>query len=188
MDESARHAQSIVGTNNDGKRPALDFYPTPECGTLALLNVEKFIGDIWEPACGDGAMSRVLEKAGYRVHSTDIQPRNYGEPLDFFFASELLAPNIVTNPPFTLSQEFTSRALALGCDKIAMLNKLAFLEGVERTAWLQTTPLKNVWVFSRRLKMTRNGEEERIKGGGMIAFAWFVWARGYRDRPMIGWI
>jgi len=34
-------------------------------------------------------------------------------------------------------------------------------------------------VVDERLKMTRNGEEERIKGGGMIAFAWFVWEKNY---------
>jgi hypothetical protein len=188
IEKSVQKAQSIVGTNNDGGRPIMDFYPTPERGTQALLRVETFIGDIWEPACGDGSMSRAIESFGYKVYSTDIQPRGYGNRLDFFFAGDLLAPNIITNPPFVLSQEFAERALLLGCNKLALLNKLAFLEGVDRTKWLQTTPLKNVWVFSRRLKMTRNGEEERIKGGGMIAFAWFVWEKEYSGRPMIGWV
>jgi hypothetical protein len=181
-------SQSIAGTNNDGGRPELDFYPTPERGTLALLKVESFHGDIWEPACGDGSMSKVIERSGYKVISTDISPRGYGDQLDFFMTEELLAPNIVTNPPFIYSQKFTERALSLGCEKIAMLNKLSFLEGVKRSKWMKTTPLKNVWVFSKRLKMTRNGDEERIKGGGMIAFAWFVWERDYIGRPQIGWI
>lgn len=35
-----------------------DFYPTPPEMTRALLSVELFYGAIWEPACGDGAMSR----------------------------------------------------------------------------------------------------------------------------------
>lgn len=185
---NTRLAQSIVGTNNDGGRPRMDFYPTPERGTLGLLKVESFNGSIWECACGDGAMSKVLETNGYTVISSDAEYRGYGKRLDFFLCGELLAPNIVTNPPFNLSQEFAERALLLGCDKLALLCKLAFLEGVERSIWLSKSPLKNVYVFSRRLKMTRNGEEEIIKGGGMIAFAWFVWERGYTDKPMIGWI
>lgn len=178
--------QSIVGTNNDGGRPANDFYPTPEAGTLGLLKVETFSGNIWEPACGDGSMSKVLEAKGYTVISTDIEPRGYGDQGDFFFYSSPLAENIVTNPPFRLAQEFVSRSLCLGCKKIAMLCKLAFLEGQERGKWFPNTPLKTVYVFSERLQMTRNGEQPT--GSGMIAFAWYVWERGYYGKPMIGWI
>lgn len=181
-------AQSIVGTNNDGGRPPLDFYPTPPIATEALLRAETFDGALWECACGDGSMSKVLISNGYGVFSSDIEPRNYGAKFDFFECDELIAPNIVTNPPFILSKQFAIHALELGCLKLALLNKLTFLEGTERGEWLKTTPLKNVWVFSRRLKMTRNGEAERIKGGGMIAFAWFVWERNYSGRPMIGWV
>jgi hypothetical protein len=56
-----------------------DFYPTPPAGTLALLGVEKFRGKIWEPACGDGRMSRVLEESGLSMMSSDLYDRGYGE-------------------------------------------------------------------------------------------------------------
>lgn len=184
--KSVKTAQSIVGTNNDGGRPGNDFYPTPPEGTLGLLKVETFDGDIWEPACGDGSMSMVLESAGYNVISTDIEPRGYGTYGDFFLYSIPLAPNIVTNPPFRLVREFADRSLSLGCNKIALLCKLSFLEGKERGAWFPNTPLKWVYVFMRRLNMTRNGEP--MTGSGMIAFAWFVWEKNYIGRPMIGWI
>jgi len=45
------------------KRAAFEFYPTPPEATRALLSVESFEGDIWEPACGDGAISKVLIEA-----------------------------------------------------------------------------------------------------------------------------
>ena len=187
---NTKRAQSIAGTNkgmNSGvERPELDFYPTPRRGTVSLLNVESFAGDVWECACGDGMMSRVIEEK-HNVISTDIEPRGYGGQLDFLKSADLLAPNIITNPPFILAQEFAEHALELGCIKLALLCKLAFLEGVSRSAWLEKTPLKAVHVFKRRLKFTRNGDEN-IKGGGMLAFAWFVWERGYSGRPMIGWI
>lgn len=190
MNNSAQKAQSIVGTNkgmNNGvERPELDFYPTPRRGTSALLEVETFEGDIWECACGDGMMGKVLEEK-YKVVSTDIEPRGYGSELDFLKSADLLAPNIVTNPPFVIAQEFAEHALGLGCNKLALLCKLAFLEGVARSSWLETTPLKAVYVFKRRLKFTRNGDEN-IKGGGMIAFAWFVWERGYSGKPMVEWL
>jgi hypothetical protein len=40
-----------------------DFFPTPRWATFALIENEKFNGEIWECACGDGTMSRVLEGA-----------------------------------------------------------------------------------------------------------------------------
>ena len=36
-----------------------DFFPTPRWATHALIDNEEFEGDIWECACGDGAMSAV---------------------------------------------------------------------------------------------------------------------------------
>ena len=182
----AKRAQSIVGTNNDGGRPENDFYPTPPEGTLGLLRVEKFEGKIWECACGDGAMSKVLWEAGYDGSSSDIEPRGYGFYADFLKTTVLLHPNIVTNPPFKHAQEFAQHALDLGCEKLALLCKLSFLESADRGAWFPKTPLKMVHVFSKRLTMTRNGEPSR--NGGMIAFAWFIWEYGYTGRPMIGWI
>ncbi len=178
-------SHSIVGDRPEG-RPADDFYPTPPIGTTSLLKIERFDGKIWECASGDGSMGRVLEENGYDVVATDINPRGYGSQLDFLSSTTLLAPNIVTNPPFIYSIEFASHALELGVEKLALLNKTVFLEGIKRGAWLETTPLKKVIVFKKRLKMTRNGEE--IKGGGMISFSWFIWERGYVGRPEVFWV
>src|SRR6266550_9122448 len=47
-----------------------DFFPTPRWATFALIENEKFNGEIWECACGDGTMSRVLEETGQPVRST----------------------------------------------------------------------------------------------------------------------
>ena len=55
---------------------------------------------IWEPACGDGAMSRILEAAGHTVISTDLVDRGYGRGgHDFLADHETMADHIVTNPP-----------------------------------------------------------------------------------------
>lgn len=164
-----------------------DFYPTPPEGTEALLSVESFDGPIWEPACGDGAVSEVLKAHGYTVISTDLVDRGYSDSgVDFLMEYRPLAPNIVTNPPFKYAQEFVEKALSLTTGKVAMLCRLAWLEGIERGQMFQSTPLARVWVFSKRLHMSRNGESNG--GGGMIAFAWFVWEHGYTGKPTLGWI
>ena len=79
-----------------------DFFPTPAWATFALIDNEKFNGEIWECACGDGSMSRILEQTGQPVRSSDLYDRGYGEVgVDFLHATRT-ADNIVTNPPCTL--------------------------------------------------------------------------------------
>jgi hypothetical protein len=48
-------------------------------GHACLIDNEKFKGDIWESACGNGAMSDVLEQTGRGVISSDLFDRGYGE-------------------------------------------------------------------------------------------------------------
>lgn len=180
-------AARMVGWGPKEKREKDDFYPTPPDGTRALLRVEKFSGAIWEPACGQGDISRELESAGYEVVSTDLVDRGYGTPrVDFLMEHQARAPNIVTNPPFKMGEDFARRAIALTTGKVCLLLRLAFLEGIERRELFNSTPLCRVWVFSRRLTMT-SGSLNGTKGG-MIAFAWFVWEHGYTGKPSVGWL
>ncbi len=186
IDPKLKRAHSLVGFSNDGKRPRDDFYVTPPEATEALLRVEQFVGEIWECACGDGSICRVLEKHGYKIKATDLIDRGYGEAPHDFLTSSYTSDNIITNPPYVLGQEFVELGLKRITKKSAFLMKLAFLEGEKRRKMFQLTPLKKVWVFSKRLTMTRNRSE--IKNSGMIAFGWYVFEHGYKGEPKIGWI
>lgn len=166
-----------------------DFYPTPPKATKALLSVEQFEGSIWECACGDGAMSKVFEEAGFQVISTDLIDRGYGTSgVDFLLDYSTTADNIITNPPFKFANEFVYHALRRSRRKVAILARLAWLEGKERGKLFRNSPIARVWVFSERIPMLRNGDEMLKGGGGMIAFAWFVWEHGYTGKPTLGWI
>lgn len=169
-----------------------DFYPTPPEMTRSLLSVEKFDGEIWEPACGDGAMSQVLESEGYAVRSSDLVSRGYGKGgVDFLFGRHDPVANIVTNPPFKLTEQFIDMAIKTAEKKVAMLGRLAMLEGQERRKMWDSTPIARVWVFSKRIACVKPGDADYgTKGGkgGMIAYAWFVWEHGYTGRPQLGWI
>jgi hypothetical protein len=176
-------------TDDPVNRETHDFYPTWPAATSALLSVERFTGPIWEPACGDGAMSRVLEAAGHEVISSDLIDRGFGEGgRDFLMEWSPRAPNIVTNPPFRWAIEFTDRALQLTTGKVCLFLRLAFLEGVERGRWFPDTPLARVWVMSRRVPIERGRMKEEGDGHGVIAFAWFVWDHAHAGPPTLGWL
>jgi hypothetical protein len=184
----------ITATRSVDHNEPNDFHPTPPRGTRALLSVEKFRGRVWEPACGDGMMSKVLEEARYKVVSTDLVDRGYGTGgVNFLLQTKSRAPNIVTNPPFNLINQFIPVALRLTTGKVAILARLSLLEGSRRKEMFQTTPLARVWVFSYRLAIPHNrfrvaGYVNKDDKGGMIPFAWYVWEHGHVGPPTLGWL
>jgi len=151
-----------------------DFYPTPQWATEALIDNERFEGDIWECACGNGAMSEVLARTGNAVFSSDLYDRGYGEAGLDFLASERSACNIVTNPPFNSAEGFYRKGINASRKKFALLLRLAFLEGGNRQKTIFSIhPPTRVWVFSERITFYPVGAER--KGSGTTAYAWFVW-------------
>lgn len=188
MSISANHRKSGVGVDGENREKD-DYYPTPPEAVEALLRVEKFQGAIWEPACGEGAISEVLKATGYEVVSTDLVDRGYGQyPIDFLMEWKSLAPNVITNPPFKMALDFVEKSLQLTTGKVALLLRLAFLEGIERGEMYKRTPIARVHVFSKRITMQRGRQATEKDGSGMVAFAWFVWEHGYEGKPTISWL
>ncbi|MBQ3302540.1 MAG: hypothetical protein IJH04_10440 [Eggerthellaceae bacterium] len=154
-----------------------------------MTQVESFDGPIWEPACGNGAISSVLAEAGHDVISSDLVQRGFGVAgIDFLLQDTSLAPNIVTNPPFSLGVEFVRHALSLATGKVAMLLKIGFIEGPTK-ADLHNR-LARIWVIRRRVTFLKNGETfSRSNGkGGIHTYAWFVWDRSHSGAPVVGWL
>ena len=56
----------MAGHNLNNDRQKDDFYPTPPDAIYPLLEREKFEGEIWECACGDGAISNILKEYNYK--------------------------------------------------------------------------------------------------------------------------
>lgn len=151
-----------------------DYFPTPAWATHALMDNERFKGEIWEPACGNGAMSEVLASKGNPVVSSDLYDRGYGEPGVDFLTSKRKSANIVTNPPYNSAEGFVEAGLTKADRKFALLLRLAFLEGAnrQRTIFSKRAPSR-VWVFSERITFYPAGAVQ--KGTGTTAYAWFVW-------------
>ena len=151
-----------------------DYFPTPAWATHALIDNEKFEGEIWECACGDGAMSRVLENTGCPVRSSDLYDRGYGDAGVDFLTGSSVTDNIVTNPPYNCAEGFVASGLHSARRKFALLLRLAFLEGANRANNIfSRTPPSRVWVFSERITFYPAGAVQA--GTGTTAYAWFVW-------------
>ena len=163
-----------------------DFFPTPKWATHALIDNERFDGDIWESACGNGAMSDVLDLTGRHVISTDLYKRGYGEPDVDFLTAVRRADNIVTNPPYNAAEGFVRSGVELAGRKFALLLRLAFLEGANRANTIfSETPPSRVWVFSERITFYPAGAVQQ--GSGTTAYAWFVWDKDASSGTELKW-
>jgi hypothetical protein len=164
-----------------------DFFPTPAWATHALVDNERFEGRIWECACGDGEMARVLQEVGYSVRASDLHARGFGTPGVDFLKAARPVDNIVTNPPYNAAEAFVAHGLKLARRKLALLLRLAFLEGANRanTLFLRTPPSR-VWIFSERI--TFYMKDAARAGSGTTAYAWFVWDKTAESPPELRWL
>lgn len=179
-----KNIRAYVGDTVNNNRSSGDFYSTPRQCTLDLLEREKFEGEIWECACGDGAISKVLLEHSYKVISTDLVDRGYGlTGIDFLECNnDWVCENIITNPPFKYGYEFVEHGLSLTKKKLIVFNKLSFLEGKKRRHIFDLGFLKNIYVYTKRVDLSKEQK------GGMLAFAWFVFDKTYQGKPTLDWI
>ena len=119
---------------------ANDLYETFPGAVHALMRVEQLPKTIWEPACGPGAIVRVLRTAGFKVIATDLV--EYGcedsaSRIDFLHG--VVGPAgrqaIVTNPP--LSSPKNLRCTRFRCARTLPAAALAFLESEGRRRFLR---------------------------------------------------
>ena len=176
------------------ERQVDDYYATEPRAVEILLEQETFHPYIWECACGEGHISKVLEANGYKVKSSDIVDRGYDgtEIVDFLNVKKQtqdFSRDIITNPPYKYAKEFVEKALEISMDstKIAMFLKLTFLEGQARRKMFEANPPARIYVFSGRVKCAKNGDFESI-GSSAVAYAWFVWEKGFKGEPVIRWV
>lgn len=181
----------VLGASNhsDYERAEHDFYATSPQAIDELFKVIDKPTEVWECACGAGHLSKRMRELGVKVYSSDLIDRGYGTPgIDFLAMGNLIAPVIITNPPYRYALEFVEHAIELGAERVCMFLKLTFLEGVKRQRLFQKYPPHTVAVFTKRIQVARNADPEMFKKSSAACYAWFIWDKGYTGAPKITWI
>lgn len=182
-------ADAVVASYKKWERKPADLYPTPVDGTESLIPVLKVMRDhgvgnrVWEPACGDGRMSRVLEWHGFDVLSTDLRETpGYGvggvdflkdAPRTMGWSPEDDIDMIVSNPPFSLAELFIRKALTI-TPNVAMLLKATYWNAASRLPFFDQHRPALVLPLTWRLAFL---EKERGKSPLMDCI-WVVWSDG----------
>ncbi|HEX2942763.1 MAG TPA: hypothetical protein VHO91_17055 [Rhodopila sp.] len=179
QDRAAAERAGARAIHNSGyAREGRDFYATPVWVTEALLRHVRFNGPVWEPCCGDGAMSSVLAGHGYDVVSTDIVDRGFGTPGIDFLACRTIPDgcrSIITNPPYgdtgshvgqsrsaKAMLDFLRHALLLTASvqgQLALLVRLNWIAGRRAAEIMSAGPFAATIILSRRIQWFDRGEQ-----------------------------
>jgi hypothetical protein len=175
-----------------------DLYTTEQYDIERFMRVIKNDGlelpsPIWEPAAGHGDISKVLEKHGHKVVSTDIIPYEDQEikikSLDFLSYNSAFHGvefgTIFTNPPFNTQEEFLEHALSFSVDVVFFV-RLSFLSSIRRHKIYARYNPAYVYVYSARAHCYKGGDIN--KGQNMIDYCIIIWRPPYKNETLLRWI
>lgn len=166
---------SITGRKKETK---YDFYETP--GWATRLAVKAMLQDgiiskndaIYEPCCGAGAITDVLQEAGFQnIMASDIQTGEFikGEKgIDVYDISDNVCDAVFTNPPYNrmTKDNMLAEFQRISRRKVILLLNIFFLSSKERKKMLENSHLQHVYIHSDRVTMYPYGEERPKNGGG----------------------
>lgn len=170
-----KHMMKVM-VEGQKNRPEDDFFETPRAAVEAIIPYLPKGVKWWEPACGTGAISKVLWSHDFIVVSSDIVSRGYGEPnIDFLSQTELRGKSqaIVTNPPFNRAESFIRHALFFKPVCLALLLKADYFHAKKRLPLFREHPPSEVYPMAWRLDFTG-------KKAPIMNTSWFIWRDGYR--------
>jgi len=182
MAKEERMGKNFSGANR-GQRKKSDFYETPYSMTRRFLDGYTFTNEVLEPACGSGAIVKVLQERGYDVSHYDVETD--------FLKETRKWQNVVTNPPFSLAHEFIEKCAEICTEEFALLLPLSYLHGKKRYDDFfanNKIGLKAINVFTRYPLLGESLREDGKYHTGMMVYAWFVFAKDHVAEPVIRWI
>lgn len=180
---------------NQGQRKKGDFYQTPYSMTEQILETIYINpkSSILEPAAGDGAIVKVLKKhfskdqfPNITIYASDINRQvcnwnflttDFKQRFDW----------IITNPPYSLANEFVVRAKEIASN-VLMLLPLNYLQGQRRYQEEIFNTLNSIYIFTRMPMLSEEIREDGKYKTGMQAYAWYYWNSASNTEPTIYWL
>jgi len=173
-----------------------DFYATnPHALEIFLESLKKdninLSKNVWECACGQGHLAKVLENKGYIVDKTDIVDRGYfGTKIqNFLNSTNNYNGTILTNPPFVFAEEFVRKGMEILTNNnlLVLFLKVQFLESKSRKKLFKEYPPKFVYINSERQHTAKDANFDKYRLA-TLCFCWFIWQKGYTGETIIRWI
>lgn len=186
---STQNTSSAVMQQRSERHDSLDDFPTPPWATRALCEFLRngppceFTEEhtVREPAANRGHMVKPLGESFKIVLGSDVHDYGAGFPVrDYLWgpAEHITMTHwTITNPPFRLAEQFIERACHLSTRGVAMLVRLAFLEGIGRYERLfSINPPDYILQFTERVVMHKG--RLAPEGSTATAYCWVIWLTG----------
>ena len=162
-----RDSLKIIGAHGDRRKN--DFYPTPPECTKALIEFlikSKFLKEgqlVWECACGENSIVKVLQENGFFTWGTDIEK---GQDFMIYEMAEKF-DWIITNPPFCAAEDFIRKAFSYG-KPFAFLLKSQYWHSAKRKKLFNECRPTYILPLTWRPDFTG-------AGASMLDMIWCVW-------------
>lgn len=176
------------------ERQHLDWYATKPDDVKQLLKAigNEISGSVWEPACGTGHISEVMKANGYNVFSSDIVDRGYNDITGDFLSLDCKDQFdiIITNPPYSLAQEFVEHAMKQVKDGglAIFLMRTLFVDGQARynDLYSKCNP-KYIYSFVKRTYGLIGGDSDN-KSSTAMSHSWFIFQKGFSGDTIFRWM
>jgi hypothetical protein len=187
----------LCGGNPKSGRVEHDFYATNPAALNMLLDAYPIKGSCIEPCVGQGHLAEVIKsRVDKKVLCMDIVDRGYPGTIvqDFLsFSTSKKYSCIVTNPPFSIAEDFIRKSMSLLTEggTCAMFLKIQFLEGEKRKELFEEFPPKYIYVFRKRMATWNNGKSLDPNGRRWqttFCHAWFIFEKGNINETIIRWL
>lgn len=184
----------------ESERPAGDFYETPSCMVIELIESGLFYSTInkpavfrsqddikiFDPCCGHYKIGNVLRKYGFtNITEKDIlYGYNFLEKDDNgSYVDQTKYDAIIMNPPFKLFDEFVKKA-KLQSDHVFCIGKMNFFGAHNRNAEGLWEHLEWVLPFDRMIAFDVPEVNGKVECG-MIVSCFMIWNKSYNGYPKI---
>lgn len=125
---------------------------------------------IWEPACGNGNLTKAFSERGYDWVGTDILTG-----CDFMEGAPPVEWDcIITNPPFSIKEKFLGRCYNLG-KPFALLLPISVFDSVERRSLFKQFHTEFIFPPRRINFETPNHEANQAAGKKTSAWFYSIW-------------
>lgn len=189
---TGQNTSSAVMQQRSEPHDSLDDFPTPPWATRALCEFlqhgppSETLGELTvrEPAANRGHMVKPLGEYFKIVLASDVHDYGQGYPVrDYLWGPHEHITGThwtITNPPFKLAEQFIERARSLSSRGVAMLVRLAFVEGIGRYERLfSVNPPDYILQFTERVVMHKG--RLAPEGSTATAYCWLIWFTGGSD-------
>lgn len=188
---------------NMGQRISSDMYQTPYSMTEQFMEVFTIPkgGIVLEPACGEGAISKVLKSYNsFYVTEYDLKHESTQVSMEEsnknFFNETRQFEYIITNPPYRLATDFIRKCMQVCTHKFALLMPLPYLHGQKRYRELYNNTsapfrLESVYIYTRMPMLSETIREDGKYPTGMQVYAWYVFTKSSEllwKCPKLYWI